>query len=181
MTVADVAYGEERQSPAAEEPARERSLASRIAGIARFLEKLPRGELAELRRLRQEFSRVPPEVFWRIVEQYDIQERDEQFWKAVLPLMVKYPHTLGARPGHVLEQAGVSAARVERWLRLGRETAWREADRLLSIAKTNPGLDWVSFAYLLYYWDEKHRNEFARDFFVARSRRAALSTTEGGE
>jgi len=179
MTVADLAYGEAGEARGAEEVARERSLASRITGIARFLENLPRGERAELRRLRQEFSRVPPEVFWQIVEQYDIHPADEPFWKAVLPLMVKYPYTPGERPGHVLEKAGVSAARVERWLRLDRQAAWREADRLLSVA--DAGLDWVSFGYLLYYWDENHRNRFARDFFVTRSRRAALSTTEGGE
>lgn len=179
MISANVEYEEAGQVPGADEAVRERSLGSRVTGIARLLEKLSRGEPADLRRLRLQFNRVPPEVFWRIVEQFGIHPGDEPFWKTVLPLMVKYPHTPGERPGHVLEKAGVSPARVERWLRLDREAAWREADRLLSVA--DAGIDWVSFAYLLYYWDEKHRNEFARDFFVTRSRRAALSTTEGGE
>lgn len=181
MTVATVAYEEGAEAAGIEEERRERTLASRIAGIARAIEKLSRGECAELRRLRQDSMRIPPEVFWRLMDQIGIHPSDEPFWMSVLPLMVKYPHTLGERPGHVLEKAGVSAARVERWLRLDRQGAWREADRLLSATRTKSvaGVDWVSFGHLLYYWDEKRRNQFARDFFVMRSRRAAQSTTEG--
>jgi CRISPR type I-E-associated protein CasB/Cse2 len=183
MTVATVAYGEVAEAAEIEEERRERTLASRIAGIARAIEKLSRGERAELSRLRQDSMRIPPEVFWRLVDQFEIHQLDEPFWMSVLPLMVTYPHTPGERPGHVLESAGVSAARVERWLRLDKQGAWREADRLLSAtkAKAVAGVDWVSFGHLLYRWDEKHRNNFARDFFVTRSRRAAQSTTEGGE
>lgn len=179
MTEATVTTVEAAEAAGVEEVSRERTLTSRIAGIARFVENLPRGERAELRRLRQDSMRIPPEVFWRIVEQFEIHPSDEPFWKSILPLMVKYPHTPGERPGHVLEKAGVSAARVERWLRLDKQGAWREADRLLSVA--DAGVDWVRLGYLLNRWDEDQRNQFARDFFVTRSRRGAQPTTEGGE
>lgn len=155
------------------------TLSSRIAGIAGYIENLPRGDRAELRRLRQDSARIPPEVFWRIVDKYEIPPKDEPFWKSVLPLMVKYPHTPGARPGHVLEEARASTARIERWLRLDQAAALREADRLLSLLKG--GVDWVALGHLLYIWDEHNRNRFARDFFLRRSRRTTQSTTEGGE
>jgi hypothetical protein len=165
-----------------EEPEREHTLGSRVNGIAKYIEQLPRGDLAELRRIRQHSAQIPPEVFWRIVERYQIHPADESFWKSILPLMVKYPHVRDARPGHVLEGAGVSAARVERWLRLDQDGALREADRLFS--KHKAGIDWVQFGYLLQFWDEqdrKQRNGFARDFFLSRSRRNAQSSTKGGE
>lgn len=183
MTVATEAYERGVEAAGGEEERRERSLPSRIAGIARAIEKLSRGECAELRRMRQEATRIPPEVFWRLVDQFEIQPWDEAFWMSVLPLMVKYPHAPGEKPGHVLERAGVSAARIERWLRLDKVGARREADRLLSATrgKAVAGVDWVLFGKVLYYWDEKHRNDFARDFFVTRSRRTAQSTNEGGE
>lgn len=165
--------------PAGEAAERTHTLRSRFSGIAGYIEKLPRGDKAELRRLRQDSARIPPEVFWRIVGQYEIRPNDESFWQSILPLMVKYPHTHGARPGHMLEAAGVSAARVERWLRLDVEGARREADRLLS--KLKAGVDWVQLGYLLYFWDETHRNQLARDFFLTRSRRTVQTSTEGGE
>src|SRR5690606_6786074 len=118
--------------------------ATRLAGIAGYLEKLPRGERAEIRRLRWGAT-MPPEVFWRIVERYDIDESDEPFWIAVLPLMVKHAHGRKRRPGAVLEAAGVSSARLERWLRLDRQSAWRETGRLLS--RVQEPLDWVQLGF----------------------------------
>lgn len=165
-------------SPPGEDIERGHTLHSRVAGIAGYIEQLPRGDQAELRRLRQDSARIPPEVFWRIVARYEIPPNDEPFWQSILPLMVKYPHTPGARPGQRLEDARVSPARIERWLRLDKEAALREADRLLS--KLKAGVDWVQLGYLLYIWDEKRRNQFARDFFLTHSRRTAQSS-EGGE
>lgn len=160
-------------------PRRERTLGSRIVGIAGYIEQLPRGDQAELRRLRQDIGGIPPEIFWRIVDRYEIHPGGEGFWKAVLPLMVKYRHTPDARPGHMLEGAGVSPARVERWLRLDRNGALREAGRLFS--KLQTGVDWVQLGHLLYKWDENNRTGLARDFFLKRSRRNAQSSTKGGE
>lgn len=154
------------------------TLRSRIAGIAGYIQELPRGDKAELRRLRQESGRIPPEVFWRIVARYEIHESDEPFWQSVLPLMVKYPHTPGAKPGRMLDEVRVSPARVERWLRLDHGAALREADRLLS--KLKAGVDWVQLGYLLYFWDDDRRKQLARDYYVTRSRRTAQSS-EGGE
>lgn len=168
-----------RTAAAGDELKEEHSLASRLVGIAGYVAKLPRGEQAELRRLRQHAGAIPPEVFWRIVDRYEIHPGDEEFWKAILPLMVKYPHTRGARPGHMLEEAGVSAPRVERWLRMDRDGALREADRLFS--RLQGGVDWVRLGHLLHRWDEEHRTGLARDFFLRRSRRTAQSTTRGGE
>lgn len=168
----------EAETPELESIEGQHTLHSRIAGIAGYIVQLPRGDQAELRRLRQDSARIPPEVFWRIVARYDIGQRDEPFWQSILPLMVKYPHTPGAKPGVMLDEARVSPARVERWLRLDQNGALREADRLFS--KLKAGVDWVQLGYLLYLWDEKHRNQLARDFFLTRSRRTAQST-EGGE
>lgn len=168
----------EVETPLAAPAEREHTLHSRIAGIAGYISELPRGDKAELRRLRQDSAKIPAEVFWRIVARYEIDERDEPFWQSILPLMVKYPHTPGARPGHMLDEARVSPARVERWLRLDQEGALREADRLFSRHKA--GVDWVQLGYLLYLWDEKRRNQLARDFFLTRSRRTAQSS-EGGD
>lgn len=155
------------------------TLASRIAGIAGYIKSLPRGDQAELRRLGQHVGRIPPEVFWRIVARYKIHHSDEPFWQSVLPLMVKHPHSPNARPGQKLDEARVSPARVERWLRLDKEGARREASRLLS--KLDAGVDWVQLGYLLYMWDEKNRTRLARDFFLTRSRRTAQSSTDGGD
>lgn len=157
---------------------REHTLRSRIVGIAAYIHALPRGDKAELRRLRQESERIPPEVFWRIVARYDIHEGDEPYWQSILPLMVKYPHTHGAKPGRVLDEAGVNPARVERWLRLDHRAALREADRFLS--KLQAGVDWVQLGYLLYFWDDDRRKQLARDFYLTRSRRTE-QTPEGGE
>jgi len=154
------------------------SLRSKIVGIAAYVQALPRGDKAELRRLRQDSGRIPPEVFWRIVARYGIHESDELFWQSILPLMVKYPHTPGAKPGRRLDEAGVSPARVERWLRLDGRAALREADRFLS--KLEAGVDWVQLGYLLYYWDDQRRRQLARDFYMTRSRRTEQSS-EGGE
>ena len=137
----------------------------RILGIAGYVAKLPRGSRAELRRLRVGTDHVPPEPFWRIVDRYGIETHEELFWLRVIPLMVEHEHRKGVRAGAALSQAGVSSARLERWLRLGRSSALAEARRLLS--KVDSGFDWPGFGTLLLYWNDRARMAFARDFFLA--------------
>lgn len=164
-------------------PATGYRLTTQVAGIAGYLDELRRanrrGDLAMLRRLGREQGGVPPEVFWRIVDRYEITPGEEAFWLAVLPLMVKYPHRPGAHPGAALSRAGVKSARLERWLRLDRPGALREASRLLS--KVDGPLDWVALAHLLRSWSEDGRRRLARDFFLSPEQRDSLPSHTGDE
>lgn len=160
-----------------------RNLGDTFVGVASYVDNLPNGERAELRRLRGRFRELPPEVFWRIVERYDIPRRDEEFWMAVLPLMVEHPHHPGCRTGRVLRNSGVSSARLEKWLRLDREDALNEAGRLLS--QVDGPINWRQFGYLLYLWShaeygERNRRDLARDFFVGSTTRKGDSDDQGG-
>ena len=136
-----------------------------------------RGPLATLRRLRDSGDRVPPQVFWDVVERYQIRERDEEFWLAVLPLMVEHPHEAGLPAGRALARADLSAARLERWLRMDVDAARREVARLLSRLK-GAGFDWIGFAYLLRHWNDEHRRGFARDFFLSPEYRQRATAGE---
>lgn len=164
------------ESPQLEEPL---PFASKLAGAAGYITKLRRGERAILRRLRDSRENIPPEIFWRIVDRYQISADpdEETFWMVVLPLMVKYEHQPGARPGAVLARAGVSAARVERWLRLDRDAARRESSRLLS--RIEGPIDWVALGYLLSFWSESDRRRFARDFFLSPEQRERSNASKG--
>src|SRR5690554_405432 len=125
---------------------------------------LSRGDRAELRRMGTR-GRLPPEVYWRLASKHEMLDRNYTFWSKVVPLMVRYPHSRGVRPGRALAQADVSPGRVERWLRLDREGALREAGRLLS--KLKEGIDWGQLAWLLSSWDDASRLRFAKDFYLA--------------
>lgn len=157
------------------------SLTRQIAGVAARLDQLrhsgQRGPLAELRRLSS--REIPGDAFWAMVERFDIARGDEAFWLGVLPLMVRHPHQPGARPGKILEAAGISKSRFERWLRLDRAGARREAGRLLSNLKDD-GLDWVALGHALHRWNDGDRYRLARDFFLARERRDSI-TTDGAD
>lgn len=158
-------------------------LGDTFVGVAGYVDNLPNGERAELRRLRGRFRELPPEVFWRVVERYDIPRWDEEFWMAVLPLMVEHPHRPGRRTGRVLKRSGVSAARLEKWLRLDREGALDEAGRLLS--QVDGPINWRQFGYLLYLWShpehgERNRRDLARDFFLGPAKREGDSDDQGG-
>ena len=140
-------------------------IGSQLRGIAAYVARLPRGDQAQLRRLGASPGRVPPEVFWRIVQRYEIPASDESFWTSVLPLMVIHQHKAPLRPGVSLRHAGVTAQRVEKFLRLDRDAARIEARRLFS--KVKSGMNWVSLGSLLFFWTEKSRLQFAREFFLA--------------
>lgn len=141
------------------------TLPRQLVGAAGYVEHLPRGPRAILRRLRQHPDDVPPDVFWVVVDRYDIAAANEPFWTALLPLMVHHPHR-PIRPGEAMARAGLKPARVERWLRLDhRDRATSEAHRLLS--KLESGLDWAEFGQLLWYWSDDRRRRLARDFFLS--------------
>lgn len=156
-------------------------LARRIAATAGRIRTLHeagrRGELAELRRMRRDD--VPPEPFWSLVEAYEIPERDEEFWIAILPLMVRHEHQSRAAPGRALAEARVAPSRVERWLRMDRTRAWTEARRIL--AQVKQPIDWVQLGFLLYFWDHpswgrKNRHRLARQYFRAIKHQQSPST-----
>jgi len=148
------------------------TLFSQLGKIAATIgsDGVSRGERAELRRMTPDA--VPPEVYWRLTERLDPvpSAAEDTFWMTVTALMAQHRHDTGRRPGRVLAEAGVSPSRVTRWLRRDRESAWREAGRLLSQLGSS-GLDWARFGSLLKRWDdEKVRRRFARDYFTAYHR-----------
>lgn len=160
------------------------SFASTVVGIAGTVQDrrsggaMSRGDRAELRRMRAGTA-FPPEPFWALVERFAIPPPGEPFWIDVVPLMVDYPHDASRRPGRALAESRVSGARIERWLRLEPDRARREAGRLL--ARLDGGLNWVSFAGLLRFWNSQDRRGFARDFFLSpayREREKLLSAQE---
>lgn len=139
---------------------------------------MSRGERAELRRMRRG-APFPPEPFWRLVERFEIPPTAELFWMDVVPHMINRPHDPDRRPGQALAEAHLSGARLERWLRLEPERARGEAGRLL--ARLDGGLNWVTFAGLLWFWTPQHRRELARDFFLSPAYRDREKTHFGQE
>ena len=176
---------QDQVEPTGAETADERSPWSQLASVAVRVqsEGVTRGERAELRRMRG--RDIPPEVYWRLTEQLD-WPRDRQefdrYWMTVLPLMARNKHKRSKRPARALAVAGAKAARVERWLRRDRDSAWAEASRLLSVTKGAP-LDWAVLGYLLYAWDDPAvKRDFAREYFrAARSRAAQDNADQDGE
>ncbi len=139
---------------------------------------MTRGERAELRRMGDR-DLFPPDPFWRVVGSYGIPPSEEPFWRDVIPLMVQHPHNPGVRVGATLAAAGVSATRIERWLRHDAPRARKEARRLL--ARLDSGLDWVQFARLLRWWTDSDRRRFARDFFLSAAYREREKKPSGKE
>ncbi|MGH7664307.1 MAG: type I-E CRISPR-associated protein Cse2/CasB [Gemmatimonadaceae bacterium] len=156
-------------------------LRQRIARVAAYVGRddlLSRGDRAALRRLDGDSRDIPPAVFWRICYQFDIEPPEESFWMTALPLMATHRHNPQQRAGRTLAAAGVSASRLERWLRLRKDSARREARRLLA-RLGDGGIDWGEFGALLYRWDDNGRRSLARAFFRSPEFRQA-PTSEGG-
>ena len=165
-------------NPLVEEPSRAAeppSLEKQLLGIAGYVAALPRGPRAVVRRLNADSGAVPPEEFWRIVERYGINPPEEEFWMRVIPLMVDYPNQPGLAPGLALARSGVSSARLEKWLRLERDDALREAGRLM--ARIESGFDWVHLGKLLRFWSDGSRRALARQFFLSPEYRARTATS----
>lgn len=127
-----------------------------------------RGERAELRRL--DAAVLPPVVYWRLVERFELEAHEDRFWLDLLPMMVDHPHG-DLTPGRGLAASSVSGARVERWLRLDAQRARREVRRLF--ARCDRPFDWAQLAALLFLWSDQERRRFARDFFLAPEQREA--------
>lgn len=160
------------------------SFAYTVRGIAGTVQdrnlggSMSRGERAELRRMRAA-AVFPPEPFWTLVERFAIPPAAEPFWMDVVPHMIDRPHDPRRRPGQALAEAQLSGARLERWLRLEAEQARKEAGRILS--RLDGGLNWVTFAGLLWVWTPQERRGLARDFFLSpayRQREKILSEQE---
>jgi CRISPR type I-E-associated protein CasB/Cse2 len=155
-------------------------LERQLLGVAGYVANLRRGPRAVLRRLSTDPSAVPPQEFWDVVERYGILQRDENLWLRLIPLMVRHPHA-EVRPGASLARAGVSAARIERWLRQDADGALAEAGRLLSHLGDG-GLNWPRLGRLLHDWDRpghgpRLRRDLARDFFLSPEFRARSAST----
>jgi CRISPR type I-E-associated protein CasB/Cse2 len=111
----------------------------------------------------------------------DGRQEFDAFWMTVLPLMTRSQHEPKRWPGQVLANAGAKAARIERWLRRDRGSAWIEAGRVLSITKGTP-MDWAQFGFLLYAWDDPEvKRRFARDFFRAARRAGHTHANNEGD
>jgi len=134
-----------------------------------------RGDRAELRRMQP--NGIPPAIFWQLTDKLG---GNDQLWMTVLPLMVSHPHQSGARPGRVLARNGVKPARVMRWLRRDKKSAWQEARRFLGPAG-GAALDWGRFGVLLAAWDHPDvRRRFAREYFSEVHRRERTSSSASG-
>ncbi len=163
--------------PGAEVAGESITFRQQLLGAAGYVSSLRRGPRAVLRRMSADPEAVPPEVFWDIVARYEIAMREEPFWRAVLPLMVRHEHAPGTRPGVALARSGVSGARLERWLRLSHATALAEAGRLF--ARVEGGVDWTSLGPILRYWTDESHRDLARQFFLSREYRELATTTNG--
>lgn len=148
-----------------------RQLASAAGWIAAAERGRRLGELATLRRMARDPAALPPASFWSVIAQLGSSPHADAFWRSVLPLMVDVPHARGRRPGHACRAAGVSAARVERWLRLDRDAAAMECRRFLQ--RLDGGVDWVELGTLLHDWTDAARLRFARDYYVPTRAAAA--------
>jgi hypothetical protein len=149
----------------------EPDLARRIGAVAHELERSrgvtgKRGLLAVLRRLDGDACIVPPEAFWHLEAQFHLGtgEHAERFWMRLLPLMARHRHDGAVGPGLALARGGVTAPRLERWLRAGHDDAWAQAPRLLARVG-DAGIDWVRTGVLLDQWTPEARRALAREFF----------------
>lgn len=138
----------------------------RALGIAGYVQALPAGERAEIRRSRR--GRTPGGVFWRIVERYGINPTEEPFWEVVLPLMANHKHRNGSRLGCQLRSAGVSERRFERWLNQDRAEALGSTGRILSLLQ-DTGVNWADLGALLWFWTEPSKRWVARDYYLGKN------------
>lgn len=154
-------------SPSEPSSAPRRTLGSRAAGLAGYIENLPRGQRAQLRRVS--FAGQPPAIFWQMARHPELgfPSEEEAFWLEVLPLMANQPHT-PARPfGRRLAEGRVSFSRIERWMRYPQERALPELRKLLD--RIDGGVDWASLAEALWHWQRRPDllRAIARDYYRA--------------
>lgn len=133
--------------------------------IAKMAERAERREMAELRRLGRPGHAVPSATAWKFIDRYAL-ESEQDAWLVMLPLMTRVQHVRGSL-GRAIYDAGISALRLERWLRRDRAGALREA-RLLLRRMESTGVPWNQTGELLHEWSDGKRKLIARDFFRAK-------------
>lgn len=155
------------------------TFARRVAAVVRALDERRgvtgrRGLLAALRRISDDPRDLPPEEFWDLAQHHKIPQSEEPLWLRLLPLMAVHPNDASRSLGAALEEARVTPARLERWLRADRDEALEQTPRILARLGSG-GIHWVDLAYLLRDWTPKQRRDLARDFFRSRYRRSSSS------
>lgn len=145
-------------------------LASVVWTIERWRDRGDRGRLAELRRLRT--GSMPGEAFFSLADQIGAGVRYEHFLRRYLPLVASTRHRTGRPAGLVMREAGVAAARFERWLRAPSDRAVEEA---ASLVRRCPAVDLVRLGHQLYRWTDDDRLALAREYH--RVRRASSHST----
>ena len=164
------------------------STVHRIGGI--FGESLPRGELAELRRLDP--SSPSSAAFWKLVvgelEPLGVlrsggarRVEQERRWAVILNVLahLEHLHRPGTGYGRSLAESGFSEHRFSRLLRARGDTLWHQARRSAQFlsAKNQPA-DATGLAWLVLSEGrpdaQRARRQLARDYYRAHP------TTEGG-
>jgi hypothetical protein len=153
----------------------ENSLASAVDVLAGTLcgEHLPKGDLAELRRMRPD---LPPAAFWRMLvghvpEDYRRDDCQERAWMVLMrgmAVMAPVAHSRSAPLGRVLASLEVNKEATERrfWTLL-RSRGEQLEDQILLMARflasKERRLDWYGMARLLLASDEAHRDKVCRN------------------
>lgn len=157
----------------------ENPLASAVDALAGMLcsEHFPKGDLAELRRMRPE---LPPAAFWRMLveyvpEAYRRDDRQERAWSVLLQamaVMAPAAHAPGVALGKVFGALAANNEATERrfWTLLrSRGEQLEDQIRLLArfLASKERRVDWYGPARLLLAPDEAGRDEVCR--YLART------------
>jgi hypothetical protein len=145
------------------------------ARIRKMVESASRRDLAVLRRLGRPGYPIPGDVVWEFLDRY-AREEEHEMWAVVLPLMARRVFHVRGSLGYMMYEAGISPARLERWLRRDRASALREA-RLLITRMESTGIPWGEAGELLYEWNDEQRKRVARDFFRARRKASRRQTS----
>jgi CRISPR type I-E-associated protein CasB/Cse2 len=167
-------------------------LSAVVAGLAGVIghDKFPKGDLAELRRLRPE---TPPPAYWRLLfdrvpEDWRREERQERAWAIVMSgmaVMAPRVHASSTPLGRVMARIGGSTAESRLWQLLRvRGEPLEDHIRILArfLAAKEERIDWADLARLLLIADEGKRDavcrKLARDFYMDESRQQPANATD---
>lgn len=145
-----------------------------LAGTLRQ-ESFPKGDLAELRRLKPD---LPPPAFWRLLvkmvpPELRHDDRSERAWAVIIQAMaIMAPdiHAPGRMLGQVMHGLGSTSAETRLWRFLrSRGDQMEDQIRLLArfLASKELRVDWYSLARLILAEDEEQRESVCRN--LARS------------
>lgn len=165
------------------------SVVAELAGVIGH-DKFPKGDLAELRRLRPE---TPPPAYWRLLfdrvpEDWRREEWQERAWTIVMSgmaIMAPRGHATSAPLGRVMARIGGSTAESRLWQLLRvRGEQLEDHIRMLArfLASKEERIDWADLARLLLTADEDKRDavcrKLARDFYMDNSRQQPANATD---